>query len=103
MHGLKSANLAIFQKGLGWPWPVSAALKNASSHLLSACYRKQITITTIYCIIRLFFNITWADPNENGLLGRFKRAKGEKISEGIFNLDPSSKNQNQKLGFGLGF
>ena len=29
MHGLKSAILAIFQKGLGWPCPVSAALKNA--------------------------------------------------------------------------
>jgi hypothetical protein len=27
MHGLKSAILAIFQKGLGWPCPVSAALK----------------------------------------------------------------------------
>ena len=30
MHGLKSAILAIFQKGLGWPCTVSAALKNAS-------------------------------------------------------------------------
>ena len=30
MHGLKSAILAIFQKGLGWPCPVSVALKNAS-------------------------------------------------------------------------
>ena len=30
MHGLKSAILTIFQKGLGWPCPVSAALKNAS-------------------------------------------------------------------------
>ena len=30
IHGLKSAILAIFQKGLGWPCPVSAALKNAS-------------------------------------------------------------------------
>ena len=30
MHGLKSAILAIFLKGLGWPCPVSAALKNAS-------------------------------------------------------------------------
>ena len=30
MHGLKSAISAIFQKGLGWPCPVSAALKNAS-------------------------------------------------------------------------
>ena len=30
MHGVKSAILAIFQKGLGWPCPVSAALKNAS-------------------------------------------------------------------------
>ena len=28
MHGLKSAILAIFHKGLGWPSPVSAALKN---------------------------------------------------------------------------
>jgi hypothetical protein len=27
MHGLKSDILAIFQKGLGWPCPVSAALK----------------------------------------------------------------------------
>ena len=26
MHGSKSAFLAIFQKGLGWPCPVSAAL-----------------------------------------------------------------------------
>ena len=33
MHGLKSAILAIFQKGLGWPCPVSAAHKNASQHL----------------------------------------------------------------------
>ena len=33
MHGLKSAILAIFQIGLGWPCPVSAALKNASYHL----------------------------------------------------------------------
>ena len=33
MHGLKSAILAIFQRGLGWPCPVSAALKNASWHL----------------------------------------------------------------------
>ena len=30
MRRLKSAILAIFQKGLGWPFPVSAALKNAS-------------------------------------------------------------------------
>ena len=30
MHGLKSAILAIFQKGQEWPCPVSAALKNAS-------------------------------------------------------------------------
>ena len=30
MHGLKSAILVIFQKGLGWPCPVSAALRNAS-------------------------------------------------------------------------
>jgi hypothetical protein len=30
MDGIKSANLAIFQKGLQWPCPVSAALKNAS-------------------------------------------------------------------------
>ena len=30
MHGLKSAILAFFQKGLGWPCPVSAALKNVS-------------------------------------------------------------------------
>ena len=33
MHGLKSAILAIFQKGLGWPCPASAALKNASQLL----------------------------------------------------------------------
>ena len=32
MHGLKSAILAIFQKGLGWPWPVSATLKNQMHH-----------------------------------------------------------------------
>ena len=31
MHGLKSAILAIFQRGLGWLCPVSKALKNASS------------------------------------------------------------------------
>ena len=30
MHGLKSAILAIFQKGLGWPCPVGPALENAS-------------------------------------------------------------------------
>ena len=30
MQRLKTAILAIFQKGLGWPCPVSAALKNAS-------------------------------------------------------------------------
>ena len=30
MHGIKSAILTIFQKGLGWPCPVSATLKNAS-------------------------------------------------------------------------
>jgi len=30
MHGLKSAILAIFQDGLGWLCPVSAALKNPS-------------------------------------------------------------------------
>ena len=30
MHGLKSAVLAIFQRGLGWPSPVSGAFKNAS-------------------------------------------------------------------------
>jgi hypothetical protein len=30
MHGLKSAILAIFQKGLGWPYPVSLALKKTS-------------------------------------------------------------------------
>ena len=23
----------------------------------------------------MFVNITWADPNENGILGRFKRAR----------------------------
>ena len=31
MHGLKSAILAIFQKGLGWQCPVSAALKTHHS------------------------------------------------------------------------
>ena len=31
MHGLKSAIFAIFQKGLGWPCPVSLALKNNHS------------------------------------------------------------------------
>ena len=30
MQGLKSAILAIFQNGLGWLCPVSAALKNPS-------------------------------------------------------------------------
>ena len=30
MQGLKSAILAIFQKGPGWPGTVSAALKNPS-------------------------------------------------------------------------
>ena len=30
MQGFKSAILAIFQNGLGWPCPVSAALKNPS-------------------------------------------------------------------------
>ena len=30
MHGSKSDILAIFQKGLGWPCPDSAALKNPS-------------------------------------------------------------------------
>ena len=30
MHGSKSAILAIFQTGLGWPCTVSAALKNPS-------------------------------------------------------------------------
>ena len=30
---IKSAILAIFQAGLGWPCPVNAALKNASWHL----------------------------------------------------------------------
>jgi hypothetical protein len=29
MHGFKSAILAIFQIGLGWPCPDSAALKDA--------------------------------------------------------------------------
>ena len=28
MQGLKSAILAMFRRGLGWPCPVSAALKN---------------------------------------------------------------------------
>ena len=30
MQGLKSAILAIFKKGPGWPCPVSVALKNPS-------------------------------------------------------------------------
>ena len=30
MQGLKSAILAIFQRGPGWPCPVSTALKNPS-------------------------------------------------------------------------
>jgi hypothetical protein len=30
MHGSKSAILAIFHKGAGWPCPDSAALKNPS-------------------------------------------------------------------------
>ena len=33
MQELKSAILAIFQRGLGWPCPVSAALKNPSVDL----------------------------------------------------------------------
>ena len=33
MQGLKSAILAIFPRGLGWPCPVSAALKNPSVDL----------------------------------------------------------------------
>ena len=33
MQGLKSAILAIFQTGPGWPRPVSAALKNPSQDL----------------------------------------------------------------------
>ena len=34
MQGLKSAILAIFQRGPGWPCPVSAALKNPSMDLM---------------------------------------------------------------------
>ena len=30
IHGLKSAILAFFKNGLGWPCPVSAAIKNPS-------------------------------------------------------------------------
>ena len=33
MHRLKSAILAIFQRGLGWPCRVSLALKNAFEKL----------------------------------------------------------------------
>ena len=33
MHGSKSAILAIFQTGLGWPCTVSAAFKNPSQDL----------------------------------------------------------------------
>ena len=33
MQGLKSAILAIFQRGPGWPCAVSAALKNPSVDL----------------------------------------------------------------------
>ena len=29
----------------------------------------------------MFVNITWADPNENGILGRFKRARGATLAE----------------------
>ena len=34
MPGLKSAFLAIFQRGPGWPCPVNAALKNPSVDLI---------------------------------------------------------------------
>ena len=33
MHGSKSAILAIFQKGPGWPWLDSAAFKNPSQEI----------------------------------------------------------------------
>ena len=33
IHGEKSAILAIFQNGLGWPCPVRSALKNLSQEL----------------------------------------------------------------------
>ena len=36
MHGSKSAILAIFQEGPGWPCPDSAALKNHSQESLGA-------------------------------------------------------------------
>ena len=38
MHGLKSAILAVFQKGLGWLCPVSAALKNPSQQFKNSFY-----------------------------------------------------------------
>ena len=42
MYELKSAILSIFQKGLGWPCPVSVALKNASYQLKNSfCFGCQ--------------------------------------------------------------
>ena len=42
VYRLKSVILAIFQKGLGWPCPVSAALKNASYQLQNSfCFGCQ--------------------------------------------------------------
>ena len=38
MQGLKSAILAIFQRGPGWPCPVSATLKNPSLDLKNSFF-----------------------------------------------------------------
>ena len=42
MHGLKSAILAIFQKGLGWPCPVSAYSFMLKYSKITVCSMKYV-------------------------------------------------------------
>ena len=56
MYGLKSVILAIFQKGLGWPCPVSAALKNV---LGADEYLERLIGKIRKCLffyVRIFYN-----------------------------------------------
>ena len=55
---LKSAILAIFQRGLGWPWPVCAAVKNAHHSIWKILKDWKAKLESAYSFMLKYSRIT---------------------------------------------
>ena len=74
MHGLKSAIMAIFQKGLGLPCPVSATLKNV---LCADEYLERLAkLESAYSFMLKYSKITVCHKPQSVMKGKGK-GKGQ--------------------------